>query len=482
MKLVTKLSAINAGLVLLAGGCTVGPNYRQPNLPPLPSAWKEAQTSGVDTRSAELARWWTAFNDPLLNSLVERAVRSNLDLRLVEARIREARASRAVTAAGAWPTVDVSGSYTRTRTSENALLLPSQGGPLPQFPGIDLERDLFKTGFDATWEIDLFGGVRRSVEAADANFDAAVESRRDALVTLLGDVAKNYIDLRGFQHRLAVAQTNLKSQQESLELTKVRFQAGLASDFDVARAEAQVNTTAAQIPTLESSLKQAAHRLDLLLGLEPGALWAELSNEAPIPALPPEVLVGLPSELLRRRPDIRRAERQLAAATAQIGTATADLFPRFSLTGSGGLQSFSASDWFTSGSRFWSVGPTVRWPIFDASRIRANIEVRNAQQEQALRQYEKAVLTALQEVENSLINYAKERARYQSLVEAVAANRRAVEVANELYISGLNDFLSVLDAQRSLLSSENDLTQSEATMASNLVSLYKALGGGWKTN
>jgi NodT family efflux transporter outer membrane factor (OMF) lipoprotein len=371
----------------------------------------------------------------------------------------------------------------RTRISKNALSLPSQGaGALPPFPGIDLERDLFKTGFDASWEIDLFGGVRRSVEAGDANIDASVENRRDTLVTLLGDVAKNYIDLRGFQHRLAVAQSNLKSQQESLELTKVRFQAGLASDFDVARAEAQVNTTAAQIPTLESSLKQAAYRLDLLLGLEPGALSMELSNDAPIPALPPEVLMGLPSELLRRRPDIRRAERQLAAATAQMGAATADLFPRFSLTGSGGLQSFSASDWFTSGSRFWSVGPAVRWPIFDAGRIRANIEVRNAQQEQALRQYEKAVLSALQEVENSLVNYSKEQARYQSLVEAVAANRRAVEMANELYVRGLSDFLNVLDAQRSLLSSENDLAQSEATMASNLVSLYKALGGGWETN
>ena len=467
------------GLALLAGGCAVGPNYRQPDLP-VPSAWKEAQPSGIDTRSAELSRWWTVFNDPLLNSLVERAVGSNLDLRLAEARIREARASRRVIAADAWPMVDVSGSYARERLSKNALAFPSQWGS--SVSGKILEHNLYETGFDASWEIDVFGGVRRGIEAAEATVDASVEDRRDALVTLLGDVARNYIDLRGFQHRLAVARANLKTQQETLELTRVRFQVGLVSDLDVAQAEAQVNTTAAQIPTLESSLKQAAYRLDVLLGLQPGALWAELSNETPIPALPPEVLAGLPSELLRRRPDIRRAERQLAAATAQIGVATADLFPRFSLTGAIGLQSFSASDWFTGRSRFWSIGPTISWPIFDAGRIRANIEVRNAQQEQALTQYEKTVLTALQDVETSLVNYSQEQARYHSLIEAVSANRRAVAIANELYVRGLNDFLNVLDAQRSLFSSENDLAQSEAAMASNLVSLYKALGGGWETN
>lgn len=466
-----KMRAVSAGLVLLAVGCTVGPNYRRPDLP-VPLAWNGAQQSGVDTRAAELTRWWTSFNDPLLNSLVVRAVQSNLDLRLAEARIREARASRGVTAAGAWPTINTSGSYTRSRTSENALSSLSPGG--------DLEHDLFKTGFDASWEIDLFGGVRRSVEAADANIEASVEDRRATLVTLLGDVAKNYIDLRGFQRRLAVARANLKSQQEILGLTKVRFQAGLASDLDVAQAEAQVATTTAQIPTLEGSLKQAAHRLGVLLGLEPGALWGELSNEAAIPSLPSEVLVGLPSELLRRRPDIRRAERQLAAATAQIGAAMADLFPKFSLTGAVGVQSISASDWLTRGSRFWSVGPTITWSIFDAGKIRANIEVRNAQQEQALTQYEKTILTALEEVENSLVNYSREQARHQYLAESVAANRRAVEMANELYIRGLQDFLNVLDTQRSLFTSENDLAQSEATMASNLVALYKALGGGWE--
>jgi outer membrane protein, multidrug efflux system len=474
--------ALVLGLALSGGGCTVGPNYRQPDSP-LASTWQEAQQTGIGTRPADLTRWWGAFNDPLLNSLIERAVGTNLDLRQAQARIREARAARAVTAAGEWPTVDVSGSYNRIRSSENAFAVSPQGGGGPSsFSGGDLDQNFYRAGFDASWEIDVFGGVRRSVEAADANVEASVEDRRNTLVTLLGDVAKNYIDVRGFQSRMEVARANLKAQQETLDLTRIRFQAGLASDLEVAQAEGQLNTTAAQIPTLESSLKQAAHRLDVLLGSQPGALWDELAKQAAIPVLPSEVLVGLPSELLRRRPDIRRAERQLAAATAQVGAAMADLFPKFSLIGAAGLQSISASDWFSGGSRFWSVGPSIRWPLFDAGRIRANIEVRSAQQEQALTQYEKTILAALEDVENSLVNYSREQARYRSLRDAVAANRRAVSMANELYTQGLVDFLNVLENQRSLYASENDLAQSEATMAANLVALYKALGGGWETD
>ncbi len=481
VKLVNKFRIATTGLMFLASGCAVGPNYRKPDLA-VPAGWQEGQQSGVDAKSVELTRWWTKFNDSLLDSLVERAVNSNLDLRIAEARIREARASRVVAASGAWPTLDVSGSYTRNHASENAIGAPAQGAVVAPSGGGNLDQNLYRTGFDANWEIDVFGGVRRSVEAADATIDATVEDRRDVLVTLLGEVAKNYIDLRGFQRRLTVARANLKTQQDTLGLTQVRFQAGLASDLDVVQQEAQVNTTASQIPTLESSLKQAAYALDVLLGLQPGALWDELAKETEIPGLPPEVLVGLPSDLLRRRPDIRRAERQLAAATAQVGAATADLYPKFFLTGVLGLQSISASDWFTGGSRLWSIGPRISWPVFDAGKIRANIEIRNAQQEQALTQYEKSVLSAFQDVETALVNYANEQGRYRSLTDAVAANRRAVTMANELYIRGLNDFLSVLDTQRALYATEVELTQSQATMASNLVALYKALGGGWETN
>src|SRR5499425_194729 len=477
-----RLGVTLIGFFLFAAGCAVGPNYQNPDLP-VPSTWIEAQQKGVQVRPTELTRWWTSFNDPLLDSLIERAVQSNLDLRIAEARIREARGARVLAAAGFWPTVNVSSAYSWNRASGNAIGSPTQnGGAVAAAPSnAKLEQNFYQTGFDASWEIDVFGGVRRSVEAADATLQATVEDRRDVLVTLLGEVARNYIDLRGFQRRLAVARDNLKTQQDTLELTQVRFQAGLASDLDVAQQEAQVDTTASQIPTLESSLKQAAYALDVLLALQPGALWDELAKETEIPVLPPEVLVGLPSDLLRRRPDIRRAERQLAAATAQVGAATADLFPKFFLAGVAGLQSISASDWISGGSRFWSIGPRITWPVFDAGKIRANIEIRNAQQEQALTLYEKSVLTALGDVETALVNYANEQVRYRSLTDAVAANRRAVAMANELYIRGLNDFLNVLDTQRSLYVTENELTQSQATMASNLVALYKALGGGWES-
>jgi NodT family efflux transporter outer membrane factor (OMF) lipoprotein len=473
--------SVIAGIALMISSCAVGPNYQRPDAV-APSTWQEGQQKGVDMQAADLAHWWKAFNDSLLDSLVERAVQSNLDLRVAEARVREARALIEVTAAGLWPTLDVSGSYNRNRVSQNGFF---SGNPTPGSSsfagGGKLENDFFRTGFDSNWEIDIFGGTRRQVEAAQATLEATVEDRRSVLVALLGDVAKNYIDLRGFQRRLAVAQDNLKAQQETLELTKVRFDAGLASDFDVAQAEGQVKTTEAQIPTLQTAVKQTAYAIDVLLGSQPGSSRDELAKSTAVPALPPEAHVGLPVDLLRRRPDIRSAERQLAAATAQVGAATADLYPKFSLTGNIGLQSISASDWFTAQSRFWSIGPTITWPVFDAGRIRANIEVRNAQQEQALRLYEKSVLTAFQDVENALVNYGNEQIRYRSLLEATAANRRAVQLANDLYTQGLVPFLNVLDAQRTLYSSENDLAQSEASMASNLVALYKALGGGWET-
>jgi outer membrane protein, multidrug efflux system len=474
----TKMAAAGAVMGLMVAGCTVGPQYRPPEVV-VPAAWNQAQQAGIDTRSAGLARWWTEFNDPLLNTLVERAAQSNLDLRLAEARIRESRALRAVTAAGQWPALETSGSYTRSRASENAF---SSGRDGSSSLGVNGAQDFFRAGFDASWELDVFGGVRRSVEAADASVDASVEERRQTLVTLLGDVARNYIDLRGFQRRLAVARSNLQAQQETLELTRVRFEAGLSSDLEVAQAEGQVNRIAAEIPVLESGAKQSGHRLDILLGLQPGALSAELGGDAPVPALPPQAHVGMPAELLRRRPDIRRAERLLAAATAQVGAATADLYPRFSLGGGFGVQSISAGDLFTAPSRFWSIGPALLWPVFDAGRIRASIAVRSAQQEQALTLYEKTVLTAFEDVENSLVSYANEQTRYRSLIAAVAANRRAVQMADELHTRGLVDFLNVLASQRALYESESELAQSETIMASNLVALYKALGGGWDTD
>jgi NodT family efflux transporter outer membrane factor (OMF) lipoprotein len=463
-------------LFLAAASCTVGPDYRPPSLA-LPPAWLEAWNYGIESSPVDLSRWWSEFNDPILNSLVDRAVKANLDLAVAQARIREARAVLGFTDADLWPTLDVSGHYGRVRTSGNAFAL---GSTAPQGGG-NLEQNLFRTGFDSSWEVDIFGGTRRRVEAAQASVDAAVEDRRSVLVTLLGDVAKSYIDVRGLQRRLAVAQENLKSQQETVRLTEIRFDAGLASDLEAAQAEGLAQTTAAQIPTLESALTTTVYRLDVLLGAQPGLLRNELAQPALIPALPPQAQVGMPIELLRRRPDIRHAERQLAVATAQVGAATADLYPKFSLTGTFGLQSISASDWLVGRSRFWSIGPTITWPVFDAGKIRANIEIRNAQQEQALRLYEKSVLTGLADVESALVNYSKEQTRYRSLLEAASSNRRAVAIAEDLYANGLVAFLNVLDAQRGLYASESDLALSEASLASNLVALYKALGGGWET-
>jgi NodT family efflux transporter outer membrane factor (OMF) lipoprotein len=448
----------------------------------MPTGWLEIHSAGFDTQPATLVDWWTEFNDAKLNSLIERAVKANLDLALAQARIREARAQLGVSESGGWPTLNIAASYARSRTSENAFFAgsTSAGGSTFASPN-NLEHDLYKTGFDSAWEIDVFGGVRRRVEASRASVEAALEDRRDVWVTLLGDVAKHYIDLRGRQRQLAVTQANLKAQLETLRLTKIRFDAGLASDLEVAQAEGQAESTAAQIPVIETALKQSAYRLDLLLGAEPGKIWHEVSAQAPIPALPPQAKVGLPAELLRRRPDIRRAERQLAAATAQVGAAIADLYPKFSLIGNFGLQSISAGDWFSGASRFWSIGPTISWPIFDAGKIRANIEIRNAQQDQFFLLYEKSVLRALSEVESALVSYSKEQSRYRSLLAAVDANRRAVRMSNDLYTHGLVAFLNVLDAERTLYNSENVLAQSEANMASNLVALYKALGGGWDT-
>ena len=452
------------GIGLFFTGCSVGPNYHAPKVA-VSGKWSEPLEGGLTNRTARAAEWWTTFNDPKLNSLIVRAVQSNHDLRIAEARLRQARAQRRFSTADFWPTMDASASYTRERASKNV-----------NQPSNPFENNLYQAGFDAAWEIDVFGGKRRALEAATADAAASEEDRNDTLVSLLAEVARNYVELRGLQQRLLITRDNIKSQQDALEVTQARFKGGVASELDVTQAAALLASTRSQLPSLETSLKQTLHQLAVLLGQQPGALLAELSGEGPIPPTPPEVPVGLPSELLRRRPDVR----QLAAATARIGVQTAELFPKFSLTGAAGLQSVSASDWFTGGSKFWSAGPTVQWRIFDAGRIRANVRVQNEKQEESLAVYEKAVLTSLQDVENALVAYAQEQVRYRSLKDQTEAHRRQVELANELYTKGLADFLNVLDAQRSLYQAEDQLVQSEKTISQNLVALYKALGGGWE--
>ncbi len=398
-----------------------------------------------------------------------------VDLRLAQARVREARAQAGVTRSALFPSANASGEYSRERLSKNA-----PDGLAARGAGRSLEQNYFNAGFDANWELDVFGANRRALQAARADLGATEESRRGILLTVIGDVGLNYLDLRGRQKQLAVARDNLRLQEDTLSLTRDRVHAGLANELDTARAEAQAANTRSQIPLLEQDIQRSIHRLSILIGKEPSELGSQLAAPAPIPPAAPGIPVGLPSDLLRRRPDIRQAERELAAATARIGVATADLFPRFFLTGAAGLESLSASDFFTAGSRAWSLGPSVRWSIFTAGRVRQNIKVQDARQEQSLIRYEQTVLTSLEEVENALVACGKEHEHHQALVQSEAANRRAVELADERYRSGLVDFLNVLETQRSLLAVQDELARSERITDQNLVRLYKALGGGWE--
>jgi multidrug efflux system outer membrane protein len=462
------------GFLAMLTGCAVGPDYHPPALD-VPAHWTTTLAGGETNGPPVDAAWWKSFHDAELDSLISRAVLSNLNLRVAEARLREARALRSVAAAGFWPTADVPASYSRNRLSQHGYL----ASLMP--PGTTLDYNQYEADFDAAWEIDIFGGTRRAVEAAKAEVAAAEYNQRDVLVSLQAEVARDYVEARGFQQRVAIASQNVAAQREMLEITRDRYRQGLSSELDVQQASSLLTATEAQIPALEILLQASIHRLSVLMGQPPGALVAELSAEAPVPVPPPEVPVDLPSDLLRRRPDVHRTERELAAATARIGVATADLFPKFSLLGSVGLQSVSASDWWTSGSRLWSFGPTMQWRIFDAGRIRANIRVQNARQEKALAGYEQTVLGAFEEVENALVAYAKEQVRFRSLRASVKAAHESVAIARDRYRNGLTDFLPVLDAERSLYQMENELALSRQAVSVNFVALYKALGGGWQT-
>ncbi len=467
-------------VAFLVSGCAVGPNFVPPRAQ-VPETWNAQEVAGQapDSKTtiepAQLTGWWRAFRDPILTSLVETAISTNLDLRQAHARIRQARAARGIAGSGLWPQVDAQAFF--ERSSSASATLTSSGPVVASGPAF---RDLFQVGLDASWELDIFGGTRRELEAATADLQAAVEDKRGVLVTLVGEVGTTYVSLRGLQQQLAIARQNLTVQEKTARIIRKRYEAGFASRLDVENAEAQVKTTAAQIPVLEANARSAIYSLGVLLGQPPGTLESVLSRAHPIPTTPPEIPVGLPSDLLRRRPDIRRAEAQLHAATARIGVAVADLFPRFFLTGRAGLAARDISLLGSTNSRFWAFSPSVSWPIFAGGRIRWNIELQNALQEQAFLTYQQTVLTALKDVETALIAYAKEQEHRQALSEAVAHNRQAVDLAMKLYLAGKSDFLNVLTAQRTLFLNEEALAQSNRNLAVDLVALYKALGGGWE--
>src|SRR5262245_366770 len=459
-------------VVLLIGvdGCAVGPDYRAPALT-MPGAWGQRDQPGVTSTTPDLTAWWRRFGDPVLDSLIDRAIARNLDLKIALANVREARALRGVTGADQFPVINAAGAYTRVRDSENVRPLP---------PGFGPSHNLFQVGLDASWELDVWGRVRRSVEAADATLEAAEDNRRDVLVIVLAEVARNLVEVRAAQQRLLIARDNIQTQQEVVDLTRVRSEAGLGTDVEVSQARNLLATTQAQVPALQAARDQAIHRLAVLVGDAPAAVLDELRRIARIPASPPSVPIGLPSDLLRRRPDVRRVERELAAATAQIGVATADLFPRFSLTGTLGLAAIDAGKVFTGASRFSSIVPQVVWPIFAGGRILRNSGVQEASQEAAFARYEQTVLGALEEAEDALVAYGEEHGRLQRLAEAVDASQVALTLSRELYLRGLVDFLSVLDNERSLYAAQDQRVQSERTLVVSLIALYKALGGGWE--
>ncbi|MGA7779583.1 MAG: efflux transporter outer membrane subunit, partial [Paraburkholderia sp.] len=379
--------------------------------------------------------------------------------------------------AAQYPELDAGAGYDRTRGSANVPLGVPPGGLGPGING-----NLWQAGFDASWEIDVFGGTRRSIEAATRSYQAATDDRGDVVLTLLAEVARNYIELRGAQRRIAVAQDNLTIQQDALTLTRALYDAGLASQLDVLRAQAQVSDTQAAIPLLVVDAHGAIYRIGALVGRPPEDLVAELDTPQPIPSPVADVPVGLPSDLLKRRPDIRAAERRLAAANARIGVAQADLYPHFSLTGVAGLESLDASSFLTAPSRYFSIGPSISWLIFDAGKVRFTISAEQARTDRAAAAYQQTVLDALRDVETALVSYGQSRVRRERLAAEVEADRGAVSVSTRLYRQGLDDFLPVLDAERSLYAADDKLAQTDRDTSLALVRLYKSLGGGWEEN
>jgi NodT family efflux transporter outer membrane factor (OMF) lipoprotein len=455
-------------LVLGVTACTVGPDYRPPVVE-MPDVWATRAAEGVAEGDASPRTWWDNLGDPVLVDLLTRAEAANLDLQIAVARIREARASYRV-ATGEWfPDVDAQGSASAQELSESSF------GPLG---GDRTER--YTAGVGLTWEIDVFGRIRRSVESANALVEASIEDYRDVLVILLAEVGLSYVDAITLRTRIDLALENVEVQRDSVQLTKDRFAAGLTSALDVAQAESNLANTEARIPPLERQLNAALNRIAVLLGENPGSVHDELLPQTDLPRPPAEVVVGIPADVVRQRPDIRRAERDLAAQTARIGVATADLYPRFSITGFLGYDAQSTGDLVESDSVTWNVGLPFFGHLFDRGRTRGRIQIEEARADQLLAAYRLTVLVALEEVEDALVAYAKEKVRRDRLARAVDASQRSVDLVRTQYKTGLTDFQNVLDSERSLTAQQDQLAESEGQVVNYLIALYRALGGGWR--
>lgn len=462
-------------------GCTaVGPNYRPPAVT-VPADFVESPESGPSS-NAKLATWWRQFKDPQLSSLIDLAVAQNLDVQAAAARIREARAQQRGAGSSAVPKVDAQASGTRQRISENAIPIPPGAGGSTGTGGAfglpGTEFNTFRIGFDASWELDLFGRTKRSVEAATARTGQAIWNRRDTQVTVAAEIASDYVRLRTIQAQIQTAEAELSRQRRLERLIGAQARGGLVDGEDLAGQSSARAAAAAAIPVLEAQAKAETYALGVLVGSTPEALAVELSQPSAIP-VPPKIPSGLPSELLRRRPDVRAAERNLAASTADIGVAVADLYPRISLSAAPALVSTALASLLQWGSRSYSLGASLDWPLFDGGRRRATVEVRNAQQQQALIQYRKAILNALRDVEDSLGRIDSDQRQLERLKEALTSADRAEQLASTRYRGGLVTLSEVLAAQARRLSTEDQVNQSKGALASDTASLAKALGGGW---
>jgi multidrug efflux system outer membrane protein len=464
-----KINRVLLLVLTVVAGCSVGPNYHSPQfaVPPVFANGGQTNYSAGDT----IVGWWRGFNDAELNRLVEMAIGSNLDLTVATANLRQARALHLGAVSDFFPVAEGQASYSNIKYSQASLF---------NTPGVTRQQELYDVGFDAAWELDIFGRVRRSVEASLAFVQAAEANRRDVWVSLVSEVARNYFELRGLQNELAVLQRNAENQKQTLKITQARLDAGSGTDLDVARARAQFNDTMASLPPTESALTRAIHRLGVLTGHLPTALNAELTVPAPMPKLPPVVNIGNPEQLLRRRPDIRAAERNLAGTTAEIGVAVADLFPRVTFNGTIGLQAESFTGLGGPASDTRSFGPSITWAALDYGHVRSRIKSAGAQAEGYLARYQETVLTSLEETENALVDFGRDRIRLDFLEQSVQASQSAANLARQRYENGAADFLTVLDAERVLLEAQDQLAQTETQTATAMVAVYKALGGGWE--
>jgi NodT family efflux transporter outer membrane factor (OMF) lipoprotein len=465
-------------MALLLNGCAVGPDFTKPDTP-APEGWLEAAGNQLTTDAGDQRDWWKSFNDPVLEALIERAYEGNQALEIAGLRVYEAHAQLGLARGTQYPQV------MSARLSADDIELSQNGDPVSYLPpltqaGIDSEFQNYRLGFDAVWELDFWGRFRRIVEAADANVGARVAAYDAALVSLTGEVASTYILLRTLEQQLAVARNNLQVQTRSYEISGVRFRNELTSELDVVQATVQMKNTAASIPRLEAALREVENGLSLLIGAAPGEVRTIIGSAAEIPSAPASVAIGMPTDLLRRRPDIRQAEYIAASQSALIGVTKAELYPAFSLGGTIGFAAEDFGDLTDSDSSTHILGGGLRWNIFNFGRVKSRVRANDARLQQALEGYELAVLNALREVENAQTAFIRSQEEIVSLAEAAESARRAVDLANIQYRDGIADFNRVLLTQRALLAQEALLTDARGRVARNLVALYRALGGGWQ--